>query len=67
MSSLHGARVALLESRLSNELGELVRRLGGTPVLAPSVREVPRLEETDRFVEALEQRGAAVLAGPETA
>ncbi|OFV90389.1 MAG: hypothetical protein A3G76_01865 [Acidobacteria bacterium RIFCSPLOWO2_12_FULL_65_11] len=53
MPSLHGARVALLESRLSHELGELVRRLGGTPVLAPSVREVPRVEETDRFVDAL--------------
>jgi uroporphyrinogen-III synthase len=53
MPSLHGARVALLESRLGHELGELVRRLGGTPVLAPSVREVPHLDETDRFVDAL--------------
>lgn len=53
MSSLHGARVALLESRLGTELGELVRRLGGVPVLAPSVREVPRVEDTDRFVDAL--------------
>src|SRR5262245_53387074 len=53
MSSLHGARVALLESRLSTELGELVRRLGGTPVIAPSVREVPRVGETDGFVDQL--------------
>src|SRR5258706_994015 len=53
MSSLHGARVALLESRLGPQLGELVRRLGGTPVLAPSVREVPHVEETDAFVDAL--------------
>src|SRR2546425_8098725 len=63
MSSLHGARVAILESRLGNELGELVRRLGGTPVLAPSVREVPRVEETDRFVDALiTARFAVVVA-----
>ena len=32
MPTLHGARVALLESRLSTELAELVRRMGGTPV-----------------------------------
>ena len=52
-ASLHGARVGLLESRLSAELAELVRRMGGTPVLAPSVREVPRSEETARFLERL--------------
>jgi uroporphyrinogen-III synthase len=38
---------------MSGELGELVRRLGGTPVPAPSVREVPHDEETARFVDAL--------------
>lgn len=53
MASLHGARVALVESRLSAELGELVRRLGGTPVFAPSVREVPHEAETGDFVDAL--------------
>ena len=47
MPSLDGARVGLLESRMSRELAELVRRLGGTPVVAPSVREVPHQEETD--------------------
>lgn len=52
-SSLNGARVGLLESRLSAELAELVRRLGGTPVLAPSVRELPHAEETARFVDTL--------------
>jgi uroporphyrinogen-III synthase len=52
-SSLNGARVGLLESRLSSELAELVRRLGGTPVLAPSVRELPHAEETARFVDRL--------------
>lgn len=53
MPTLHGARVALLESRLSVELAELVRRLGGVPVVAPSVREQPRVEETAIFLDAL--------------
>ena len=53
MSKLHGARVGLFESRMSDEIGELVRRLGGTPVVAPSVREVARAEDTARFVDAL--------------
>ena len=50
MPTLHGARVGLLESRLSRELAELVRRMGGTPVAAPSVREIPREAETAAFV-----------------
>src|SRR5438132_551097 len=53
MPSLNGARVGLLESRLGGELAELVRRFGGTPIAAPSVREVPHQEETSRFLEAL--------------
>lgn len=53
MATLRGARVGLLESRMSGELGELVRRLGGTPILAPSVREVARVEETARFLDVL--------------
>jgi uroporphyrinogen-III synthase len=53
MPALHGARVALLESRLSAELAELVRRMGGTPVSAPSVREVPRPAETAAFIDGL--------------
>jgi len=53
MSTLHGARVGLLESRMSSELAELVRRMGGTPVVAPSVREIPREAETAAFVEQL--------------
>jgi hypothetical protein len=61
MPSLQGARVGLLESRLSQELAELVRRLGGTPVVAPSVREVPHLEETTRFVEALLTKRFSVI------
>src|SRR5689334_5675596 len=53
MPTLHGARVGLLESRLSTELAELVRRMGGTPVVAPSVREIPRPDETAAFVDKL--------------
>ena len=53
MPTLHGARVALLESRMSTELAELVRRMGGTPVAAPSVREIPREAETAAFVDQL--------------
>ncbi len=39
MSLLDGARIGLLEARLSSELAELVRREGGEPVCAPSVTE----------------------------
>lgn len=40
MSLLEGARIALLEARLSSELADLVRREGGEPVCAPAVSEV---------------------------
>src|SRR6516162_1897900 len=39
MSNLNGARVALLEARMSNELAALVRRQGGEVIAAPAVRE----------------------------
>lgn len=41
MSLLEGARIGLLEARLSSELAELVRREGGVPVCAPAVMEAP--------------------------
>src|SRR3954471_5026249 len=50
MPTLHGARVGLLESRLSKGLAELVRRMGGVPIVAPAVREIPRGAETAAFV-----------------
>ena len=37
--ALAGVRVALLEARMSGEMGELVRRHGGLPRFAPAVRE----------------------------
>lgn len=61
MAKLNGARVGLLESRLGTELGELVRKLGGTPVLVPSVREVPHEAETAAFLDALLTGRFAVL------
>jgi len=54
MNSLRNMRVAVLESRLGGELGELVRRLGGVPITAPAVREVPRLDEVVTFLDSLE-------------
>jgi uroporphyrinogen-III synthase len=39
MSRLDGARIGLLEARLTSELADLVRREGGEPVCAPAVHE----------------------------
>lgn len=36
-----GLRVAAFESRRAREMGELIRRHGGEPLVAPSMREVP--------------------------
>lgn len=46
---------------MSTELAELVRRLGGVPVPAPSVREVPREAETAAFVEQLASRRYGIV------
>jgi uroporphyrinogen-III synthase len=54
MPALNGARVAVLESRRSSELAELVRRLGGEPRSVPAVQEVARLEHVPAFLDALE-------------
>ena len=51
--TLRGKTIALLESRKSEELAALVRRLGGVAVSAPSVREVPRLDDVGVFVDGL--------------
>ena len=53
--SLAGLRVLALESRRATEMAELIRRQGGVPLVAPSMREVP-LEDNDevfRFAERL--------------
>jgi uroporphyrinogen-III synthase len=42
MPDFRGARVALLEARFSEDAANMVRRLGGHPISAPALREVPR-------------------------
>ena len=43
-SSLQGVRVVSFESRRAKEMAELIRRHGGEPIVAPSMREVPLSE-----------------------
>jgi uroporphyrinogen-III synthase len=45
-SGLQGLRVISFESRLAKEMAELIRRHGGEPVVAPSMREVPLSENS---------------------
>jgi uroporphyrinogen-III synthase len=49
--SFEGLKVLALESRRAPEIAELIRRQGGEPFVAPSVREAPveQNEETFRF------------------
>lgn len=54
MPALEGVRIAVLESRRSTELAELVRRMGGEPVAVPAVREVARLEHVPPFLDGLQ-------------
>jgi uroporphyrinogen-III synthase len=58
MPSLGGARVAVLESRLSGELARLVERYGGTPVSAPALREIESIVDADltHFIDRLVAR-----------
>jgi uroporphyrinogen-III synthase len=53
MPTLKGARVALLEARMTEEVAALVRRLGGVPYSVPAVREAPRLEQVAPFLDEL--------------
>src|SRR5580693_1931057 len=54
----NGARVLSLESRRAGEMATLIRKQGGEPFVAPSMREI----ELDRHEEAFEF-GRALLAG----
>ena len=47
--SFAGKRVLSLESRRATETAELIRRNGGDPLVAPSMREVPLEENADAF------------------
>ncbi len=55
MVGLRGARVALLEGRMSGELADLVRRHGGEPYAIPAVREaaIDCSEQVAAFVDRL--------------
>jgi uroporphyrinogen-III synthase len=57
---LTGRRIALLESRLGADIATLVKRLGGVPVAAPSVREVRRTDDLDAFVDGVTRRRFAL-------
>ncbi|MGE0705356.1 MAG: uroporphyrinogen-III synthase [Vicinamibacterales bacterium] len=56
MSRLDNRTIGLLESRHGEELSTLVRRLGGIPMSAPAVVEVPRLDDFRTFIDGLTQR-----------
>jgi uroporphyrinogen-III synthase len=45
-ANLQGLRVVSFESRRAKEMTELIRRHGGEPIVAPSMREVPLAENT---------------------
>ena len=53
--SFNGLRVLSLESRRAQEMSTLIRKQGGEPFVAPSMREVPldRHDEAFTFAEAL--------------
>ena len=56
MPGLEHRTVALLESRFSDELATLVCRLGGTPISAPAVGEVPCHNDFGTFIDGLAGR-----------
>ncbi|MFQ5666344.1 MAG: uroporphyrinogen-III synthase [Candidatus Binatia bacterium] len=58
--ALAGLRVVSFESRRAAEIAELIRRYGGTPILAPSMREVPRNDDT-RAVDYLSRLAAGEI------
>src|ERR1035438_7829334 len=59
-----GLRVLALESRRATEMAELIRRQGGDPFVAPSMREAPLEEsaELNRFAERLFAGGFDMMA-----
>lgn len=56
MSGLDGLTVLAFESRRAAEMAELIRKRGGVPVSAPSMREVPlgQVPEVDALMAALD-------------
>src|SRR5512134_4037931 len=60
MTSLAGLKIVSFESRRSAEIAELIRRHGGTPISAPSMREVP-LEDNQVVIDYLERLAAGAV------
>jgi len=58
--NLHGLRVVSFESRRAKEMAELIRRYGGEPITAPSMREVP-LSENQAALEFLPELEAGKI------
>ncbi len=52
--TLQGLRVVSFESRRAKEMAELIRRYGGEPIVAPSMREIP-LSENHAALDLLPQ------------
>jgi uroporphyrinogen-III synthase len=42
--SMKGKTVAILESRMRDQVADLIRKLGGTPVVAPALAEIPEVD-----------------------
>jgi uroporphyrinogen-III synthase len=59
-ASLQGLKVISFESRRAVEIAELIRRYGGEPFVAPSMREVP-LEENRAALELVPELEAGKL------
>lgn len=56
MLTLSGHTIALLENRHSHELATLVHRLGGVPISAPAVDEIPCHDDFGQFIDGLAGR-----------
>lgn len=60
---LHGLRVVAFESRRATEMAELIRRHGGEPTVAPSMREVPLSDNQEAldYVGRLDAGGIGIV------
>ncbi len=71
MVTLDGRKIALLETRHSQEIAALVHRLGGIPIVAPAVDEVACHDDFHTFMDGLVHRRFSIAvflstAGPAT-
>src|SRR3990167_550307 len=59
-TGLQGLRIVSFESRRAREIGELIRRYGGEPIIAPSMREIP-LSQNSAAIDFLRQLEAGKI------